>query len=299
MRSSAPALIGVFAIIGEGSCFCATVPGLLGRTALGAKKKLKQIHEVMVVKDDEKLTIMEIFSPGRFAELARGFGFESMGSFDLSDGWDWRKPIHRRRAEQILQWSPPDVLVLTPPCGPLSRLQALHPLESRRDPQAFLMEKEMAKDMVRWCLKLAHRQLVLGKHYFFESADGSGAWSLEEMERFIETWNHPQVKVSACAVGLLDKVSKQPFGKKWRIMTSSTAVAAMLEPLCAAEIMSTRRLKARRVASCDRFKVKCIQRNWLERSLGDLLCITKLRVYVCLLVKQPFSLHCKWKAGER
>ena len=38
MRSSAPALIGDFAINGEGSCFCSTVTGLLGRTALGAKK---------------------------------------------------------------------------------------------------------------------------------------------------------------------------------------------------------------------------------------------------------------------
>ena len=33
-----PALIGDFAFNGEGSCFCSTVTGLLGRTALGAKK---------------------------------------------------------------------------------------------------------------------------------------------------------------------------------------------------------------------------------------------------------------------
>ena len=101
------------------------------------KRLLKQLHEVMTVREDERLTSMEIFSPGRFAELAAGFGFESMGSFDLSDGRDWRKPIHRRRAEQILQLSSPDVLV-TPPCGPLSRLQALHRLESRVDPEAFV-----------------------------------------------------------------------------------------------------------------------------------------------------------------
>ena len=39
MRSSAPALIGDLAIIGDESCFCSTLTGLLGRTALGAKKK--------------------------------------------------------------------------------------------------------------------------------------------------------------------------------------------------------------------------------------------------------------------
>ena len=139
------------------------------------KKLLKQIHEVMVLKDDERLTIMEIFSPGRFAELASGFGFESMGSFDLSDGWDWRKPVHRRRAEQILEFSPPDVLIMTPPCGPLSRLQALHSLESRKDPEAYVREKWIAIEMVKWCLKLANKQFALGKHYFFESANGSQA----------------------------------------------------------------------------------------------------------------------------
>ena len=182
----------------------------------GAERKhlLKQLHEVMVVRDNERLTIMEIFSPGRFAEMAAGFGFESMGSFDLSDGWDWRKPIHRRRAEQILEFSPPDVLVMTPPCGPLSKLQALHPLESRKDPEAFLREQWEAKEIVKWCLKLANRQLALGKHYMFESSHGSQAWTVDEMQRFVEQWHHPQVNVSACAVGLLDRVSKMPFGKK-------------------------------------------------------------------------------------
>ena len=195
------------------------------------KKLLKQIHEVMTVRDDEKLTIMEVFSPGRFAELAEGFGFQSMGAFDLSDGWDWRKPIHRRRAEQIIAFSPPDVLVLTPPCGPLSRLQALHPLETRVDPQKFIEEQETAKAMMKWCLKMAHRQLVLGKHYFFEATNGCMTWRMPEMLEFQETWRHPLVNVAACSVGLLDKVSKMPFGKKWRIMTSSMSVASMLEPL--------------------------------------------------------------------
>ena len=37
--------------------------------------------------------------------------------------------------------------------------------------------------------------------------------------------------MSACAVGLKDRESGQLFGKKWRFMTSSAAVATMLEPL--------------------------------------------------------------------
>ena len=94
-----------------------------------------------------------------------------------------------------------------------------------------MREKWIAIEMVKWCLKLANKQFALGKHYFFESANGSQAWSIPEMEAFVAQWNHPRANVSACAVGLLDKVNKMPFGKKWRIMTSSLAVATMLEPL--------------------------------------------------------------------
>lgn len=199
----------------------------------GAERKelQRQIFAAMKVEDAGDLTIVEVFSPGRFAELASGFGFKSMGSFDYSDGWDWRKPIHRRRAEQIINWTMPDVLVLTPPCGPLSLLQNLNPMEKRKDPQAFLAEVEQAKDMVRWCLKLAERQLAAGKDYIFEASSGSGAWSLDEMRAFESHWRHPQMNVAACAVGLLDKGNKLPFGKKWRFMTSSMTVAAVLEPL--------------------------------------------------------------------
>ena len=55
MRSSAPASLGVFAINGEGSCFCSTVTGLLGRTALGAKKKIKSRSSLNLKKENIKV----------------------------------------------------------------------------------------------------------------------------------------------------------------------------------------------------------------------------------------------------
>ena len=192
---------------------------------------IRQLSEVLSTKDDERHSIVEVFSPGRFAETARDFGFESLGVYDLSLDWDWCKPIHRRRLEEQLALSPPDVLVMTPPCGPLSRLQQCTPEEKRKDPEAFEKEVRVAKDMVRWCLKMAEKQLALGLHYLFESSQTSQAWTLEEMQAFINWWRHPCVDVSACAVGLKDKESGQLFGKKWRFMTSSSAVASMLEPL--------------------------------------------------------------------
>ena len=124
---------------------------------------------------------------------------------------------------------------MTPPCGPLSRMQNTTPDHKRRDLEAHHnshhKEVEEAKAMVHWCIKMAERQLSLGKHYFFESSQGSQAWNLEKLKQFQETYNHPTIDVAGCAVGLRDKVSGELFGKKWRIMTSSMAIAYMLEPL--------------------------------------------------------------------
>ena len=57
-------------------------------------------------------------------------------------------------------------------------------MEKRFDPQAFVAEVETVKAMVRWCLKMAARQLAAGKDYLFEASCGSGAWSLNEMKDF-------------------------------------------------------------------------------------------------------------------
>ena len=147
---------------------------------------MKQLSKVLRTKDEERHSIVEVFSPGRFAEIAQDFGFESLGSYDLSLGWDWTKAVHRRRLEEQLALSPPDVLVMTPPCGPLSRMQQMTPEEKRKDPDAFFWEVQQAEGMVKWCLRMAEKQLALGLHYLFESSQTSRAWSLEEMRRFQE-----------------------------------------------------------------------------------------------------------------
>ena len=75
MRSSAPALIGDFAINGDGSCFCSTVTGLLGRTARGAKKKRLRAalgaKKIMVLYTFESREPRFVSVPLRFASEAR------------------------------------------------------------------------------------------------------------------------------------------------------------------------------------------------------------------------------------
>ena len=92
------------------------------------RKQLQaNLSEVLRSCSEDNPTVVEIFSPGRFMSLAPECGLKARASFDLSDGWDWSNGDHRSRAEQVLQLVDPDLAVMSPPCGPLSKMQNLTP----------------------------------------------------------------------------------------------------------------------------------------------------------------------------
>ena len=150
-----------------------------------AKERLElqsQISEVLKVNDESKPTMVEVFSPGRFKEACEKFGVTCRASLDLSNDWDWRKISHRRAAEEAIELMDPDLNTLCPPCGPLSKLQNLTPLDKRVDPDGFERDQHVAQLMVQWCVQLALRQLKRGKDYLFEAGQGCHTWKLQCME---------------------------------------------------------------------------------------------------------------------
>ena len=207
-------------------------PGVPGVFKHQDRKGLQQaMTEVLATRKAEALSIVELFSPRRFADLAELFGMVSRGSFDLSEGWDFNLREHRLQAEETVRCVDPDLLTMCPPCGPLSRMQNLTPDHQRVDLEQHRREVERAKMMVIWCLKGAERQIQQGRDYLFESSQTSGAWQMKEVKQFI-TKNQPyMVDVSACAVGMRDPESKLLYGKKWRFLTGSRMIALALEKL--------------------------------------------------------------------
>ena len=187
--------------------------------------------EVLSVRKAEALSIIELFSPRRFADLAELFGMVSRGSFDLSDGWNFNNRDQRMQAEETVKCVDPDLLTMCPPCGPLSRMQNLTPDHQRVDLMQHQKEVDQAKMMVIWCLRGAERQIQKGHDFLFESSQTSGAWQLPEMKRFLSKHNPYMIDVSACAVGMRDPESKLLYGKKWRFITGSRMIALALEKL--------------------------------------------------------------------
>ena len=205
------------------------VPGVLKHQD---RKGLQQaMTEVLATRKAEALSIVELFSPRRFADLAELFGMVSRGSFDLSEGWDFNLREHRLRAEETVRYVDPDLLTMCPPCGPLSRMQNLTPDHQRVDLEQHRRDVERAKMMVIWCLKGAERQIQQGRDYLFESSQTSGAWQLKEVKQFITKHQPYMIDVPACAVGMRDPESKLLYGKKWRFLTGSRMIALALEKL--------------------------------------------------------------------
>ena len=196
------------------------------------RKGIQQnMTEVLATRKAEALSIIELFSPRRFADLAELFGMVSRGSFDLSDGWNFNVRAQRLHAEETVKCVDPDLLTMCPPCGPLSRMQNLTPDHQRVNLPQHQKEIEQAKMMVIWCLRGAERQIQQGHDYLFESAQTSGAWQLPEMRNFVAKHNPYMIDVSACAVGMRDPESKLLYGKKWRFITGSRMIALALEKL--------------------------------------------------------------------
>ena len=81
------------------------------------KKVQNNLVEVLRTKEDEAPTVIEVFCPGRFAEMTESCGLRSQGSFDLSDGWDWTIKEHRDRVEMTIDMGDPDLVIMSPHVG--------------------------------------------------------------------------------------------------------------------------------------------------------------------------------------
>ena len=187
--------------------FIACSPLQIGRTSF-----VRSSAEVLNSMPDQSPTIVEVFCPARFSEHAEKFGMVGRASFDLSSGWDWRRADHRRSAEEIIDLVNPDLVLMCPPCGPLSPLQQRTPPDKRIGPIAHEHEVQEATQMVRWCCKIAKRQLEHGKHFIFEASKCCRSWTLPEVQKLIEKVAREPVDVPACAVGLRDPDSQLLFG---------------------------------------------------------------------------------------
>ena len=166
-------------------------------------KCLKECHGVL----GEKYDVIEVFSPPRFASYAATLGKTAL-SADLITGWDFRKASDRARMKQIASETPPELLVLCPPCTWAGGWFHLN--------KCFMTKEEVQEKQkktalfVNFCCDLIEIQLNKGGRVLFEHPLSSSVWT---MPRMLALKNRLHaVSLDMCRYGL--RIPKGLFIKK-------------------------------------------------------------------------------------
>ena len=192
------------------NCLCAPAQETTPWTSRQHRVLMAQVKEVIarpVHRLGDKLNVIEVFSPPRFALEAATKGLTCL-SADLVTGWDFRKPSHRKNIKRLVSEHPPELLVLCPPCtwaGGWFHLNKMHMSEEQVE-----CRRRLTKLFVTLCCELAQMQLDRGGRVLFEHPRGSSVWQFSCMNKLRDRMH--QLDLDMCCYGM--RVPGGPLIKK-------------------------------------------------------------------------------------
>ena len=147
--------------------------------------------------EHERPLVVEVFSPPRFAPTAKSRGFHTR-SIDIKLGTDLSCPKNRSQLKAELKESPPDLLVLCPPCTNESGW--IHLNAPRRERLEFLRRKAQSRIFIRFCCDLFRQQVALGGRAVFEHPAPSQMWQYPEVQSLCRRYF--VTKLHMCCYGM-------------------------------------------------------------------------------------------------
>ena len=157
-----------------------------------------------------KMVVAEAYSMPRVTKLAQEMGHESAGAYDINNGFDFTTQADRRRCFEELVRMDPDVLLVSPPCGPFSIIQELnYPKMGQR--RAIIMLAEGVSHL-EFAMKLFQWQVMRGRLAIFEHPATSKGWDEPCVEKSAQMNGVERVRADQCAYGLRvkDELNKKP-----------------------------------------------------------------------------------------
>lgn len=170
----------------------------------------------------KRFVVAEVFSPPRFAPVAQEFGFHAK-SYDLLNGYDFSRKEHREAVRLELDSTPPDLLVLCPPCtheGGWWHFNA-----SKLPPHLVLKLKMRSRMFIRFCLELFEQQVAKGRYAMFEHPLGSQVWTLPDMKRCLDRFF--STKLHMCRYGTRLPRHEQFIRKPTRLLLSHKTMESL------------------------------------------------------------------------
>jgi len=172
-------------------------------------QRARQNHAMVVSLPNfkETYTVLEIFA-GRatMTQVARNrAGWRAMDPVDLYYGYDIRNAHTRLRIMEAIRENKPDLVTLSPRCGPWSQFQRLNP-----NIDQIMLDRKADLPLWRFTREVWDEQTKHGRLVLTENPAQSEALNLDFMK------DRPQLhraKVPQCAFGLKDVISGKPHQK--------------------------------------------------------------------------------------
>ena len=237
-------------------------------------------HDLFVVQvQHDKMDVGEVFSLPRVLPAAERTGLKGLRSYDLGTGWNFLNESHRKQCREEIQKHGPEVLMVSPPCGPFSQIKRI----SKFKENAASRERKLIEGRVllQFAMELCELQHSRGKIFIFEHPSGADSWWEDCLQHVRRLPGVNVVDTCQCMFGLRDPQNHKLYKKPTTFMSNSEFLH-MLQRQC------NHKHDHQRIEGQTR-----LGGRWINRS-------TCAQVYPYQLVKQMVRMvwNEKWKKQE-
>ena len=132
--------------------------------------------------------VTEIFSPERLEAVCKEFGLKPGISMDIKSGYDFDNKKDRDRCWEAIERDKPTMVIGSPPCTLLSKLQELNKFmytDKRMWMLKFQERMEQAKRYVEFCAKVYQYQIDNNRYVLHEHPYLATSWGLGCIEKLM------------------------------------------------------------------------------------------------------------------
>ena len=146
--------------------------------------------------------ICELFSPPRVTLRASKLGLRTTNppAFDLEVGWDFFRPDHRAMFWETIQEQKPDMILMSPDCGPFSILMNVN--WDKMDEQEKKTLQTRALTMLHFCIQVAEYQLAHNRQFLIEQPGSASSWATHAMHWLLQQPGVVRFLFDQCMTGL-------------------------------------------------------------------------------------------------
>ena len=174
------------------------------------QKRVVQSQQRAWNKFDSNCAIAELFSPPRFAKVAKEDGRGAL-SFDIEQGWDLTCPVTQQVVNDELEKSCPELLVCCPERKHWGGWYRLNQHKLSMEEQ--ILNKRVAEKQALFTAQQVKKQLHRGGRVLIEHPWSSGLWNYGPIKKMLDQGLLIKCKAHMCAYGLEDPDSGEPIKK--------------------------------------------------------------------------------------